>query len=613
MGFPGRQASRADRVRGATLPAVMRLALLQLNPTVGAVEANAEALLRAAREAQGQGASLALAPELCLVGYPPRDLLERRELLRRVAAANARVVAEFPRGLTVVFGTLGGAEPGTALTGEEPAGVLLGNDALVARDGQVLARARKQLLPTYDVFDEARHFSPGGETARLLLDGLRVALTICEDAWAAASRATSRYLRDPLAGVGPENTDLVLNLSASPFTLPKLRERARVFSEDARAHGVPVAFVNQVGGNDELVFDGASAVYAADGSLVARAPLFEEAVLVVELDLDAARVRPRGASAAGPETTGSGSAPLSAAATPVRRASPAPLLSDEEAATRALVLGTRDYARKCGFSKAVLGLSGGIDSALVATLAADALGASNVLGVAMPTRYSSQGSLDDARALAKNLGLCFQEIDIDPLFAAYLQVLTPALDRAAPAPANESTFENLQARIRGATLMALSNRTGALLLTTGNKSEVSVGYCTLYGDMAGGLAVISDVPKTMVYRLAEWANRQAGAPRIPRSSIEKPPSAELRPNQRDDDSLPPYDILDRILELHVEQGLGARELTALGLDRPVVERVLRLVSANEYKRRQMPPGLIITQKAFGPGRRVPLAKGSLET
>ncbi len=573
----------------------MKLALLQMNPTVGAVRANADALLSAAREAYASGATVAVAPELCLIGYPPRDLLDRPALVHAVARETARVISEAPPDLVLVFGTLGSASASasatataakpTAVTGEEQLGNLLGNDAVVARGGREIARARKQLLPTYDVFDEARHFAPGHSTTIVDTGAGRIAVTICEDAWARHAASGGRYSIDPLRSLDSTHCDLVVNLSASPFTVAKLRERQDVFATTARTLGVPFALANQVGGNDELIFDGQSSLWGPDGALWARAPVFEEHVLLANL-------KAGGPIASLPET-------------------------DEGAAYAALVLGVRDYARKCGFTQAVLGLSGGIDSALVATIAADALGGDNVRGVAMPTRYSSQGSLDDAAALATNLGILFQVVDIDDIFASYLETLTAPLDEAVAAPSRETTFENLQARIRAATVMAFSNRTGALLLTTGNKSELAVGYCTLYGDMAGGLAVISDLPKTSVYRMSEWINRDAGHARIPVSSITKAPSAELKPDQKDADSLPDYDVLDRILELHVEEGLPAEDIIRRGahegLDDAVVRRVIHMVAVNEYKRRQAPPGLIVTKKAFGPGRRMPLAKGFLET
>jgi NAD+ synthetase len=548
----------------------MKLALLQLDPTVGAVEANARRLLDAATRAGAAGADLCVAPELCVVGYPPRDLLDRPAFVSEALRAQERVVREAPGAMTLVFGAIGEHDTGP--------GARLGNEAIVARGGRVLARARKRLLPTYDVFDEARHFAPGRATSRFEVAGCRVVVTVCEDAWGETPELLGRYEENPLAGVGPESTDLVINVSASPFTLPKLRERERVFAGVARRHRVPVALANQVGGNDELVFDGRSTLWGADGRVLARAAAFREDHVIASLDEG-------GPIAAEPE-------------------------SDEHAAYEALVLGVRDYAKKCGFRSAVLGLSGGIDSALVATIAADALGRDAVLGVSMPTRYSSEGSKADSIALAHALGIRHEIIDIDPIFTGYLRELEPLLDRLGPAGPGDVTFENLQARIRGATVMAISNRTGALVLTTGNKSEIAVGYTTLYGDMVGGLAVISDLPKTFVYRLARWLNRSE--PRIPRSSIEKPPSAELRPNQTDQDSLPPYELLDRIVEAYVERGASRDEIVRELGQADTVDRVLGMIQKSEYKRRQAAPGIIITRKAFGMGRRIPIAQGFVE-
>jgi NAD+ synthetase len=461
---------------------------------------------------------------------------------------------------------------------------------VAARKGQVLARAYKQLLPTYDVFDEDRYFEPGEDSVILLVGDTRVGLTICEDAWnalaslayraygwrsyAQAGGTAPRYHDNPVGDLAKAGVDLIVNLSASPFTIPKREARSEMFSQIAQLYQAPIAFVNQVGGNDELLFDGRSAVFSKTGEVIARANAFADDVVVCDLDVG------------GPVAPD--------------------LATDEEAAYRALVLGTRDYTGKCGFQKVVLGLSGGIDSALTATIAADALGKENVLGVTMPSRYSSEGSKDDAKRLAENLGIAFREISIEPMFQAYLDALGPALEALGPARAGDVTFENVQARIRGTVLMAISNRTGALLLTTGNKSELGAGYCTLYGDMAGGLAVISDVPKTMVYRLARWVNR--GGERIPRASIEKPPSAELRPDQTDQDFLPPYELLDRVLERFVEDGAGRDAIVAEGIDPQVVDRVLSLVQWSEYKRRQAAPGLIVTKKAFGIGRRMPVAQ-----
>jgi NAD+ synthase (glutamine-hydrolysing) len=547
----------------------MKLALLQMNPTIGAVRQNGDRILDFARRAEAAGASVAICSELTLAGYPPRDLLDRPAFLKEIERETRRVVEAAPPSLALVFGTVFPAAGG---------GWLHGNGAVVARENRVVATAQKQLLPTYDVFDDARHFAPGQGRTTVALNGRRFTIVICEDFWAESEGIGNRYPNNPLTGIAAANTDVLVNLSASPFTLHKLRYRPRLFSEVAKKHGVPVVLVNQVGGNDELVFDGRSSVWDAAGKLTARAPMFEESLTVVELD------------------------------------SPGPIADEAasaaEAVYGALVLGVRDYARKTGFRRAVIGLSGGIDSALTAVIAADALGPENVVGVAMPTRYSSEGSLTDARVLATNLGIRFETLNIDPIFSTYLEKLGPLVEGLGEPTGADVTWENVQARIRGATLMAVSNRTGALVLTTGNKSEIAVGYCTLYGDMVGGLAVISDLPKTMVYEVSRWVNR--ASPRIPESSIEKAPSAELRPDQKDEDSLPPYAVLDRILELFVEQQLGKEEIVARGFDRETVSRVLHLVRVSEYKRRQAAPGLIVTSKAFGPGRRMPIAQGFRE-
>jgi NAD+ synthase (glutamine-hydrolysing) len=539
----------------------MRVALLQFNPVVGAFEANARSIEAQLRAAERAAAALGVCSELAILGYPPKDLLEQPRFVNEAQRWTEWLVRQ-TRSVPLIFGTVG-LHQGR-----------LTNDAVVAVHGTEQLRCHKQLLPNYDVFDEQRHFHAGTTLGRIELAGLRCAISICEDAWAYAPGLAPRYDHDPLAGIAASNTDLLINLSASPFTLSKLQQRRQLFSGVAERLGVPLLMVNQVGGNDELVFDGRSSLFDRTGELLAQAKMFEPELLVAELG---------------------------------QRAPITPDPDEAEAAYRALVVGIKDYAAKCGFTRAVLGLSGGIDSALVATLAADALGPAQVLGVAMPTRYSSAHSLSDARALANNLGIQFETIDIDPMFASYLHELSPVVDRiTAPRP-GDVTWENVQARIRGATLMALSNRTGALALTTGNKSEVAVGYCTLYGDMVGGLAAISDVPKTMVYKLAHWANR-AGE-RIPANSITKPPSAELRPDQKDEDSLPPYDLLDPILEAYVEGQCCADDLVQQGFDAAIVERVLRLVRGAEYKRRQAAPGLIVTRKAFGSGRRVPVAHG----
>jgi NAD+ synthetase len=546
----------------------MKVAIAQFNPTVGAVRDNGRRILEWLGRARDQRADVVLFPELCVTGYPARDLLDRPGFVKRVAAVTRELVAATPEGITLIFGSLGEPDgPGLPLT----------NDAVVARGGREIARVSKQLLPNYDVFDDARHFRAGPPSACLRIAERSVAITVCEDAWADSLELAGRYSVNPVAQLAAQGAEVLFNLSASPFTLAKWRRREDIFREQAERYRLTLVMANQVGANDELIFDGTSIVWSPAGRLIARARSFEEQLLLVDL--------------AAPEPAADATLPEA----------PAPVA----AAYAALVLGVRDYARKCGFRRAVLGLSGGIDSALTAVIAADALGADNVLSLAMPTRYSSPGSITDAATLARTLGLRHQLVDIDPIFQAYVDRLGPVLESCGPAGAGDVTFENIQARVRGATLMALSNRTGALVLTTGNKSEIAVGYCTLYGDMVGGLAVISDVPKTMVYRLAEYVNR-AGE-RIPRSSIEKPPSAELRPNQTDQDSLPAYELLDPILELYVEDHATLEEIVARGYDREVVRRVIGLVTRAEYKRRQAAPGLILTRKAFGVGRRVPVA------
>lgn len=537
----------------------MKLGLLQCNYTVGDLAGNADKIARAARDAHARGAALAVASELAVTGYPPRDLLERPGFVAAAVATSTALAAATEEPL--LFGTIGVREG------------RLENQAVLAANRRVLATATKQLLPNYDVFDEQRYFRAGSELCRVEVAGRSLAISICEDAWFGSGTRGS-YPRDPLEPLGERPVDLLVNLSASPFTLGKRMLRERLFAQVASRYRTRLAMVNQVGGNDELVFDGSSVLLGPDGGVLARARAFDEDLLLVDAQ-EGGRVEP---------STG----------------------SDPEAAARALVLGVRDYVRKCGFSQVVLGLSGGIDSALVATLAADALGPDGVLGVAMPSRYSSPESVDDAEALARNLGIAFRVIPIDPMFQAALDALeAPLGELRAPAP-SETTWENVQARIRGATLMAISNRTGALPLSTGNKSELAVGYCTLYGDMVGGLAVISDVPKTMVYRIARYLN-EAGE-RIPQRSIDKAPSAELRPNQTDQDSLPPYDVLDAILERYVERHESPRAIVEAGFDPETVARVHRLIVLAEHKRRQAAPGLIVTDKAFGSGRRLPIAR-----
>ncbi|HEX8910334.1 MAG TPA: NAD+ synthase [Anaeromyxobacteraceae bacterium] len=559
-----------------------RTALAQVNTTVGDFAGNAARIRAAADLARGAGATLVLFPELALSGYPPRDFLDMPEFLERAARTLRELAepAEWSRGLAIVVGFP------EAAAGAPPPGVY--NAAALIEGGRITAVGRKSLLPTYDVFDETRYFLPARETTAVdsPATGARLGLSICEDIWNDKRFwQTPRYERDPIAELAHAGAGLVVNISASPYGLGKPALRERMVGAAAARQDVPIAYVNQVGGNDALVFDGGSMLVGRDGRLLARAPLFEEAVLVA------------GADGASPEVLRfPGAALLPAGDTPDAEA-------DE--VYRALVLGLRDYARKCGFKSAVIGLSGGIDSALTAALAADALGPQNVFGVAMPSRYSSRHSREDAAALAKSLGLRFSEIMIEPMHAAYLAQLEGALGH----PLCDLAAQNVQARVRGQILMALSNEEGSLCLSTGNKSELAVGYCTLYGDMAGGLAVIGDVPKTLVYRVARAANARAGRALIPERTFTKPPSAELKPDQTDQDTLPPYAELDDILAAYIEERLPLAAIVARGHAPETVRRVLRMVIGSEYKRRQAAPVLKVSAKAFGEGRRLPIAHG----
>jgi len=541
----------------------MRVALAQLNPTVGDVDGNAARILEAARAAHGQGATLVVFPELALAGYPPRDLLERSLFVRRIRES----LDELARALPPLTALIGFVEPNPDRTGR-PAF----NSAALVEHGRVVGTYRKRLLPTYDVFDEDRHFEPGSAPFVFEHAGRKVGVTICEDLWTAGSEEAVRYHAEPLEETLAAGAELVVNLSASPFTLTKREFRVRLFAAHAERHGVPIVFVNQAGGNDDLIFDGHSLAVDRCGRLLHECTEFDTDLAVVD-----------------PFADGSGSTPRP--------------LEEPEIVRRALELGLRDYVRKCGFSSVTLGLSGGIDSAVVAVLAAEALGPDRVSAVAMPSRFSSPASLEDARAIADAVGLRLQTVPIEPMFAAYLAALRPIF---ADRPFDVAE-ENLQARIRGALLMAVSNKFGPLLLATGNKSEIAVGYATLYGDMCGGLAPIGDLVKRRVYELARRLNILA--PRIPERVLARPPSAELRPDQKDEDSLPPYALLDRVIELHVDQGLDLPELVAAGIDHAHAERIVRLVESAEYKRRQGAPILKLTRKSFGPGRRLPIASG----
>jgi NAD+ synthase (glutamine-hydrolysing) len=542
----------------------VKIALGQINPTIGDFSGNSQKIIEFARKAHISGAAMALFPELAVCGYPPRDLLEKPAFVARTSRTLDEIALKVPE-ITIICGF---ASPAAFESGKS-----VMNSAAVLREGKVQFVQSKMLLPTYDVFDELRYFHPASSQKVLPFCGKQLALTICEDAWNDKDFWQRRlYSVDPVEELLRAGANLVLNISASPFHLGKRELRHQMLATIARDNHVPVVFVNQVGGNDSLVFDGSSMVIAPDGRTVAQAKSFEEDLVFCDMETFQGDVHPQ-------------------------------TRSGEESAYAALVLGTRDYVRKCGFKNAVIGLSGGIDSALTAAIAVDALGAENVTGLAMPSQYSSESSVKDARDLACALGIRFEVAPISEIFNNYRKALASVF---AGLP-EDVTEENIQARIRGNILMAFSNKFGALVLTTGNKSELGVGYCTLYGDMVGGLAVISDVPKTLVYRLSRYVNSRKAV--IPHSTLEKPPSAELRPGQRDSDTLPPYEILDNILEDYVEDHRTAEQIAAeRGYDVKVVRDVVRRIERNEYKRQQAAPGLKITPKAFGFGRRFPIAQ-----
>ncbi|MFZ1086650.1 MAG: NAD+ synthase [Terracidiphilus sp.] len=542
----------------------MKIALAQINPTVGDFTGNLEKIVAGCRRAAAQGVRLAVFSELALCGYPPADFLEKPSFLARCRTAVDELAAATRDLPTAVLA-------GVALPAEPQGGKPAVNAAVLLDGGRLLLEQHKRLLPFYDVFDEQRYFAASKPQQVVELDGIRLAITICEDAWNDKNFWPRRlYSVDPVEELMSQHPTLLINLSSSPFWHGKRRVRREMLSAIADRNGVPVLLVNQVGGNDSLVFDGSSLALNARGELIAQANSFEEDLMIVD--------------------------PFNAPCIH------APEEDDTEAAYRALVLGTRDYVRKCGFKKALVGLSGGIDSALVAAIAAEALGAENVLGIGMPSPYSSSGSIDDSRELAANLGIRFELIGISDLFAEYTRSLEPLFAGTPPG----ITEENLQSRIRGSLLMALSNKFSALVLTTGNKSEMAVGYCTLYGDMVGALAVIGDLVKTRVYDVCRWINR--GREVIPAAILDKPPSAELRPDQKDTDSLPPYEVLDPILEAYVERYESPEQIAqANGFPLELVQQVVHLVERSEYKRQQAAPVLKVTSKSFGMGRRFPIA------
>jgi NAD+ synthase (glutamine-hydrolysing) len=544
----------------------VKIALGQINPTVGDFAGNAAKIIQFSRRAQADGAGLILFPELSVCGYPPRDLVERPSFVARNRETLDRIAGE-AHGIAVICGVVTPADSET--------GKAVRNSAALLMDGKVAFVQSKMLLPTYDVFDEMRNFAPAKAQELFSFCGNRMALTICEDAWNDKQFWLKRlYPLDPIDALIRAGGNFVLNISASPFWIGKRQLRCDMLASIARQHKVPVVMVNQVGGNDSLVFDGSSLVLNSEGNVIAQGRSFEEDLITFDSKTLTGDMHEQ-------------------------------VAGDEASVYGALVLGTRDYIQKCGFQKAIIGLSGGIDSALTAVIAADAVGPEHVIGVGMPGPYSSQGSIDDARTLAKNLGIRFELLSINQAYEAYRETLRGVFSGYK----EDVTEENLQSRARGMILMALSNKFGAIVLSTGNKSELGVGYCTLYGDMVGGLAVISDVPKTLVYRVSEYVNSRREV--IPRATLEKPPSAELRANQKDSDSLPPYDILDAVLEDYVEDSHPAERIAAeRGIEIEVVRRVIRLVDRAEYKRQQAAPGLKISPKAFGYGRRFPIAAKS---
>ena len=540
----------------------MKIAIAQINTTVGDFAGNSDKIIDFWHQADKSGAEMVVFPELALCGYPPRDLLLKKTFLIENEVALEQLATRGGKAVAVV---------GFASQNKNGSGRPAHNSAAVLQNGQILATRHKSLLPTYDVFDEDRYFQPAKSVEPIEVLNKKIGITICEDIWNDdVFIHDRRYDRKPADELAATGTELLLNLSASPWSLGKEHSRHVLLSQLSAKHCLPIVYCNLVGGNDELVFDGGSQYYNKHGVLGANAAMFAEELLIVDTE----KTEPKSSNTE----------------------------DDNAKIFCALSLGVKDYLHKCGFQSAVIGLSGGIDSAVTAAIAVEALGSENVRGVAMPSQYSSQGSLDDAESLAKALKI---QYDIVPIEAVFEQ-LKSQLDVIFDGYAEDTTEENMQARIRGNILMSMSNKFGSLLLTTGNKSELAVGYCTLYGDMCGGLAVISDLPKTRVYSLAKWINRKQEI--IPESTISKPPSAELRPDQIDQDSLPAYEVLDDILDSYIVNGSDAESIISSGHDSATVQRVIQLINNNEYKRRQAAPGIKVTSKAFGVGRRIPVAK-----
>ncbi len=544
----------------------MKIAIAQINPIIADIKGNTEKIISYINQAKKAGAELVVFPEMAVIGYPPMDLLENKKLIADTLDA-VKSITSYSTGITIIIGHVDYS------THQPP---LLLNTASFMHSGKIIASQAKTLLPAYDVFDELRYFAPATIQKPISLQGYSFGITICEDIWNDSDfedtqyKENHRYAIDPVEKLVTQGANFIINISASPYCVGKNSVKWEMLRSIAVKNRVPILYVNQVGGNDSLIFDGNSVCVNARGEFIARAKAFEEDLLIFDTEL---------------------SSPI-----------PNPVEAIPGDIKDALVLGLRDYMKKCGFSDAVIGLSGGIDSALTAALAVEALGPDHVMGITMPSMYSSAGSVDDSVQLAKNLGIRIHTIPIAELYYEYRKSLS---DIFSGLP-EDVTEENIQARIRGNLLMAISNKFGSLLLTTGNKSELAMGYCTLYGDMSGGLAVISDLPKTFVYSLARYINREHEI--IPQATIDKPPSAELRPNQKDQDSLPPYEVLDKILECYIEKRMSLKEIVARGFDETTVADVLARVNRNEYKRIQAAPGLKVTSKAFGIGRRIPIAQ-----